>query len=250
MTPDGPDPERAASFEVTHEAEATGTLVVGLSQFGLAGLTAVDYLTDHLECDQVGHITAAELPSITPFEGGRPRHHTRLFKPPDRDLTLLVNELFVPVWAADAFANSLLDWVERNAITEVVVLSGVPIPHGPEEHEVFYVATDDYRDHRLADEAVPPMGVGFLDGVNASLMARGMESPLRTGLFITPVHAQAPDVEASLRLLDTFTAVYDLAVDTEPLRQFAAEVENYYQELAQRLETVEERHVPDDRMYM
>ena len=249
MVPDGPSAE-SASFEVTHDSESTETLVVGLSQFGLAGLTAVDYLTDRLDCDEVGHITAEDLPTITPFEQGRPRHHTRLFETPERDLTLLVNELFVPVWAADSFAKSLLDWIEHKAVTEIVVLSGVPIPHGPEEHQVFYVATDDFHTNRLADTDVPPMGVGFLDGVNASLIGRGMESPLRTGLLVTPVHAQAPDVEASLRLLDTFTSVYDLEVDTDPLRQFAAEVENYYRELAQRLETVEERHVPDDRMYM
>ncbi|MDX1747902.1 MAG: PAC2 family protein, partial [Halobacteriales archaeon] len=165
-------------------------------------------------------------------------------------LTLLVNELFVPVWAADSFAKALLEWIERNVVTEIVVLSGVPIPHGPEEHRVFYVATDDYREHRLTDVDVPPMGTGFLDGVNAGLIGRGIESSLRTGLFVTPVHPQTPDVEASIRLLSTFSDVYDLDVELEPLRKFASEVENYYRELAQRLETVEERHVPDDRMYM
>lgn len=247
---DGSNPDQTPSFAITHDSEATGTVVVGLSQFGLAGLTAVDYLTDHFDCEQVGHITAEELPSITPFEQGRPRHHTRLFEIPDRDLTLLVNELFVPVWAADSFAKALLDWIERNAVTEIVVLSGVPLPHGPEEHRVFYVATEDFREHRLTDVDIPPMGTGFLDGVNASLIGRGMETTLRTGLFVTPVHAQAPDVEASLRLLHTLSDVYDLEVDVEPLRKFAAEVQNHYQELAQRLETVEERHVPDDRMYM
>ena len=249
MAPDG-SPDPSATFEVTHEAEATGTLVIGLSQFGLAGLTAVDYLTDRLEGDPVGHITAEDLPTITPFEEGRPRHHTRIFDTVREDITLLENELFVPVWAADSFAKAVLEWIAQNEINEIAILSGVPVPHGPEEHRVFYIATDDYRELRFDGTDVPPMGVGFLDGVNASLIARGMQSPLRTGIFVTPVHAQAPDVEAALRLLETFSQVYDLAIDTEPLRQFASEVENYYRELADRLETVEERHVPDDRMYM
>ncbi|MFP4161238.1 MAG: acylphosphatase [Ectothiorhodospira sp.] len=102
---------------------------------------------------------------------------------------------------------------------------------------------------RLADGAVPPMEVGFLDGTNASLLERGMASPLGVGVFITPVHAQAPDVEAAVRLVDTVNDTYDLGVDSDPLTSFAAEIRKHYEGLAERMEEAE----PDgsyDRMYM
>lgn len=238
------------SFAITHDADSTGTLLVGFSQFGLAGLTAVDYLVDHLELEETGHITAEGLPSITPFEGGRPRHHTRLFSRDDLDMTLLVGELFVPLPAAESFAGAILEWTEANGTEEIAVLSGVPIPHGPEEHEVFYIATDDYRERRLADVGVEPMGNGFLDGVNAAIVARGIDSPLAVGTFVTPVHPQTPDVDAALRLLRTVEAVYDLDIDTEPLEQFAGQVKQYYSELANRLDAVSGDKRPEDRMYM
>ena len=195
-------------------------------------------------------MTAASLPSITPFEDGQPRHHSRLFSRPDLDVTVLVNELFVPVWAADAFADAVLGWTERSGVDEIAVLSGVPVAHGPDDHRTFYVATGDYRDHRLADSEVPPMGNGFLDGVNASLMARGMDSALRVGVFVTPVHPQVPDVEAAIRLVDTVRRVYGLDIDTADLEGFAAEVEQYYGELAERLEATREEQRPEERMYM
>lgn len=243
--------ERAQpSFTVTHDAEPSGTLVVGLSTFGLAGLTAVDFLVDQLELEQTGFVTADVLPTITPFEKGVPRRHTRLYSDPAVDLTILVNELFVPVWAAEPFANAVLDWTTANGVSEVCVLSGIPVPHGPDAHRVFYVASKDFREERLAETDIEPMGVGFLDGVNGSLMGRAIDSPLRTGVFITPVHAQAPDAEAALRLIDAVQHVYGIEVDTEPLQQFAGEIERYYRDLADRLETVQERHVPEDRMYM
>lgn len=239
-----------ASFQITHESEPPETLVAGFSQFGLAGLTAVDYLIDHLDMEETGYITTDVLPMITPFENGTPRHHSRLFSRSDLDVTVLINELVIPVWAANSFAEAILEWTDANDVSEISVLAGVPIPHGPEEHRVFYVATTDYQTHRLGDVDIPPMGNGFLDGVNASLIGRGMDTSLRACVFVTPAHAQAPDVDAALRLIETFETVYGIDIDSGPLEKFAGEVHQYYQELADRLQTVEQEQLPEDRMYM
>ncbi|WP_458188526.1 proteasome assembly chaperone family protein [Haladaptatus sp. NG-WS-4] len=243
-------PTKHATFEFSYDEKPSETLIVGLSEFGLAGLTAVDYLIEQLDLEQTGHVTAEQLPAITPFENGRPRHHTRLFSRPDLDVTILVGELFVPVWAADSFASAVLDWTGENGVEEIAVLSGVPIPHGPEEHRVFYIATDDYREKRLTESEIPGMGRGFLDGVNATLVRRGIDSSLATGILVTPAHAQTPDVEAALRLIDAICEVYGLSVDTGPLEAFGEEVGEYYAELSSRLEAARESERPDDRMYM
>ncbi|MEM4781401.1 MAG: PAC2 family protein [Halalkalicoccus sp.] len=240
-----------ASFHVTHDTEETGrTLLVGLSQFGLAGLTAVDYLTTQLDLEPTGHIAAEALPSITPFTEGTPRHHTRLYSRADLELTVLVGELFVPVGAADSFSKAILEWAEENAVDEIAVLSGIPLAHGPDDHRTFYIATEDYYEARLAASAVDPMGMGFLDGVNASLVERGMDTDLGVGVFVTPVHAQVPDAEAALRLLSTLKAVYDLDFDTGPLEAFASDVKSHYAQLSERLEAAESHERPDDRMFM
>ncbi len=232
------------SFRVEQEGKpASETVIAGFSTFGLAGLTAVDYIVDHLDLEERGHVTVEQLPTITPFENGTPRHHTRLFSRDGLDVTVLVGDLFIPPFAAEAFSTALLDWTAENEVAEVTVLSGVPIPHGPDGHQVFYVASEDYQERRLSEGKLPPMGDGFLDGVNASLMQRGMDSDLATGVLTTPVHSQAPDIEAALRLIESVRTVYDLDIDTGPLETFAAEVRNYYEGLSQHLEAAE----PQDR---
>ena len=238
------------AFTVSHDGEPSSTLIAGFSQFGLAGLTAVDYLVDQLELEECGHVTTDSLPTITPFENGTPRHHTRFFGRPDLDVTVLVGELFIPVHASSAFSDALLDWVETNTVDEIAVLSGVPLPHGPDQHRTFYIATEDYQTARLQETDVPAMGNGFLDGVNASLIARGMDSELETAIYITPVHPQAPDVEAAIRLLDTATDIYDLDVDTTDLQTFADTVSQHYANLSERVEQADDSQRPDDRMYM
>jgi uncharacterized protein len=93
------------------------------------------------------------------------------------------------------------------------------------------------------------MGSGFLDGTNAALVARGMDSPLGVCVYVTPVHAQVPDAAAATRLVETTRDVYGLDVDADPLRQFAAEVQRYYAELAEKMEP-RESEMPEDRMFM
>ncbi|MFC5972846.1 proteasome assembly chaperone family protein [Halomarina salina] len=239
--------ERPA-FDVTHTESPGEALVCGFSEYGLAGLTAANYLVEHLNLTEVGHVTTAELPTITPFEDGRPRHHTRLFSREDFPVTVLVGELFVPPAAATPFAEAVGEWA-ADEVDELVVLSGVPIAHGPDDHRAFYVATDGYRERRLADQDVQAMAGGFLDGVNAAITRLGLDTDLETCVFATPAHAQAPDVDAALRLLDAVTRVYDLDVDTEPLEAYAQRVQRYYAELADRMESREEQG-SDDRMYM
>ncbi len=225
-------------------------MIAGFSSFGLAGLTAVDYLADHLGLEPQGHVSAEGVPTITPFEAGRPRHPTRFLSGEGVDATLLLSEQSIPLPLADRFGRSLLDWMDEEGVLEVAVLAGIPVAHGPDEHRTFYVATDDYRERRLADADVPPMANGFLDGVNAALLEQGMESSLRVGVLVTPVHAQVPDAEAALRLLDTLAGLYDLDIDTGPLREFADGVQQYYAELSERLDRVADEDRPEDRMYM
>ena len=239
-----------AGFHFTHDSTPNEALLCGFSQYGLAGLTAADYLVDHLDLEETGHVAADSLPAITPFENGVPRHHTRFFSKSGIDVTVLVGELFIPLPAAEPFARSLLSWLDGNDVDEVAVLSGVPVAHGPDEHRTFYVATEDYRDERLDAGDVPAMGNGFLDGVNAELLARGLDSELRACVYTTPVHAQVPDVEASIRLVDTVSDVYDLGVDTGPLEAFATEVAQHYEDLAERMKAHAEEERPEDRMYM
>ncbi|MFC6785446.1 proteasome assembly chaperone family protein [Halobaculum halobium] len=279
------------TFHVATEREPASTVIAGFSQFGLAGLTAVDFLVDHLELEQTGHLRADGLPTITPFENGRPRYPTRLFSRDDLDVTILVGELLVPNSLAEPFSRAILDWTERASVDEIAVLSGAPFPHGPAEHNAFYIASDDYRAVHFPDDdpdtppadvregepvdadatttattadtdhhgetvdaastgGIRPMANGFLDGTNAALMARSMESDLRGCVYVTPVHAQIPDVDAAVRLVGAVEETYGLGVDTGPLEAFAHQVAEHYQTLADRLKEHAEEEQPSDRMYM
>ncbi|MCL9816236.1 proteasome assembly chaperone family protein [Natronocalculus amylovorans] len=237
------------TFSIEHRSKPSEILITGFSAHGLAGLTAANYLVDYLSLREEGYIRVEELPSITPFEQGQPRHPIRLYSKPNFDITILVSELFVPASFGGQLSSEILEWTEKNQVAEITIPAGVPIPHGPDGHQTYYIATEDYQQRRLTDMEVPPMGNGFLDGINAALIEQGMESSLGVGLLVTPVHAQTPDVEAAIRLVETISEIYELDIDASPLEAFAAEVSQYYNELAHRMEQPEV-DLPEDRMYM
>lgn len=248
------------SFEVTvsSDVQPGEILLVGLSHLGMAGLTAVDYLVRHLPSEAIGHITPEELPAITPFENGTPRHHTRLYNLADHDITVLIGELFVPVWAARPFAEALLEWVTTNGIEEITFLHGVPYPHGPDEHAAFYIAAEPYQTRRLEDTDVQPLKGGFLDGVPAELLAKSLGDDIPpVGVFVTPTHPPGLDIDATVHFLDAIEAAYDVSVDREELNQRSQELKQYYANLAERMQSLKQddhmigdQDYPEDSMYM
>jgi len=247
-------------FDVNVPADDTAgeTLLVGISQLGMAGVTAADYLVRHAESEQIGHVSARRFPAITPFQDGEPRRPTRLYNLEDTSLSVLIGELFVPVWAAHAFATALTEWVSSAAVEEIAVLHGVPFPHGPEEHAVFHVATPSYRDKRFEGTDVQPLGGGFLDGVASEVVTHGLDDGAEpVGVYVTPTHPPGPDIDAALLLLDIIQEIYGFVVDEKELRARSEELKQYYQELAQRMESLGEgdrslgsQDYPEDRMYM
>lgn len=245
-------------FEVHADPEATAgeSLVAGFSAPGMAGLSASDYLVKHLEFEQIGHVRAHGFPAIAPFENGTPRQPVRLYADADAGLTVLVCELFVPVWAAEAFADGLLDWLADTALSDIAVLHGIPFPHGPDGHAVYTTATPTYRERHLADVDLSALSGGFLDGIVGELVLRGLDDGgMPVGAFITPSHPPGPDLEAALLLLDALQQVSGVRVDREELEALASEMRTYYAELADRMQALEAAEAgpqehPEDRMFM
>lgn len=238
------------TFSIEYSGPPPGVLLAGFASVGLAGLTALDYLVERLDWPEAGHANVSGMPSVTPFENGRPRHHTRIFAEDTADTAALIGELLIPVHAALPFAASIVDWAIDTDLDEIAIAAGIPIPHGPHAHRTFYVATDDDVADRFESGGIEPLGGGFLDGIKAEVLELAIERDLGVGVLITPVHYQFPDIGAALRLLEAMSAIYALDVDTDPLKEYAEAEQRYFAELSETLEAAHDRDHPADRMYM
>ena len=248
--------EPAFDIEVTADGDLSETLIVGVADIGVAGLTAVDYLTTRPEASQIGHVRTRNVPDITPFSEGEPRRPMRLYDAPEASASVFLSEVLLPLGAAEAVAESLFGLVDRTGVEEVVVLFGAPFPHRETEHEVFHVSTAAFRERRLAETDVKPLPNGFFDGVVGELVTRGLDDGAPpVGVLVTPAHPPGPDLDGALRLLDAYGSVFDTDIDRTELATRSEEMKTYYQGLADRMETLREsersgQDYPADRMYM
>lgn len=248
------------AFEVQFEADAElhETLLVGLADVGLAGLTAVDYVVTHGEFEQVGHVRTRNLPDITPFSDGEPRHPVRLYNDPETELTALVSEIFIPVGIADLVVDALVEWATANGVESLGIVYSAPFPHGEAEHTTFHVATEQFRERYLDGLDMQPLPGGFFDGVVAEFLVRAMEGEgPPTGVLVTPSHPPGPDFDGAIALLDGIETAFGVEIDKEELQQRSEETKRYYEQLSERLQTFQEsdqrvgsRDFPEDRMYM
>jgi uncharacterized protein len=251
-------PEPTFDVVVPEEYEPDETLLIGFANVGMTGVTAVDYLVRNLDSEEIGHVATRDLPDIVPFSNGEPRYPMRLYDLPGTDFTALISELFVPVWAAEALADGVVEWTADSDVREVAVLHGVPFPHGPDEHAVFHVSDPAFRSRRLEGTDVRPLGGGVFDGFVGELVTRSLDGELPPlGALVTPIHPPGPDLDAALRLLDSLQSLYGFEVSDEELRTLSEELKRHYSELTDRMRAIDEgdrslaaQEYPEDRMFM
>lgn len=241
----------ALAFEM--ETPPESTLIVAFPESGLAGLSANQYLIEKLELEETGFVHAEGMPAITPYFEGSPYHHTRLFSKAGFDYTVLTSELPVPIQFSEPFGRQLVQWIEERQVEEVTLLTTIPSLELREG--LFYVASDDYVETRLADQPIEPLTGGFLTGVNASLTSRAIDTSLRVGVLATAGNPYVPvDGEATLRIVEGLDDLYDLPVDTEQLEEFAEKSAQYYRDLTAHIEAQQQagrQHSPtEDYGYM
>lgn len=144
-------------FEVVADDPTGETLVAGFTSPGVAGLSVADNLVTGDEFEQIGHVS---------IDGAVD----------DVELTVLVSELFLPVWTGEPSLDGLVEWLDTTSLAEVVVPYGIPFPHDEEGHVVSSAATPEFRERRLAETEIPPLPGGFVDGVVSELLLYGLEA--------------------------------------------------------------------------
>lgn len=246
----------AFDIEVSGDVQPGQSLLIGIADIGVAGLTATDYIVSQTQAAEIGYVRTRNLPDITPFSNGTPRHPIRLYSLPESDVLVLMSEVFLPTTATDSFTESLTEWVEQTGIRDITVLFGAPFPHSEEEHVMFHVGTDEYRARLPSDTNIQRLAGGYFDGIVAELMTRTLTNDIPpTGVLITPTHLPGPDLDAALRLLEEVERVHGVRVNESELQDRAAEMNRYYAALAQRVQSLRDGDVlpdeyPDDRMFM
>lgn len=230
------------------------TLLAAFPGPGMAAVSAHQYIIERLGLQETGHVQVEGIPAVTPYEDGRPHHHTRLFSKPGFDYTILLSELPIPIQFSEPFGRDIINWIDTEGVKEVALLTAIPSLNSSEK--LAYVASEDYHRARLqdSDSSMIPLSGGFLTGVNASLISRSMNTSLRVGVLATGANPWQPlDGEATLRLVEGVADLYNFSIGTSDLRTFANRTRQHYEQLAAQVEAHQQEQTqvaPEDYGYM
>ncbi|WP_408958931.1 proteasome assembly chaperone family protein [Natrinema sp. 74] len=234
MTTNTPD----ATFHRSTDLDAeTPTLIEGLPGHGLVASIAVDQITEQLELEQYGAIRSASLPSVASFADGLVQDAVRVYGGTDPDIMTLQSDVPIPEEAFDDLGRCVLTDLADD-VGRAIFLAGAPAQSEEQQGDVVGVATTEAlraeleaADIEIADDS------GAVGGVTGALVTACYQADVPAALLLVRANPRLPDPAAARSVIENaLEPLVDFDIDTDGLREQAAEIQNQKQQIAQQVQ--------------
>jgi proteasome assembly chaperone (PAC2) family protein len=207
------------------------------------------YLVEKLGADLVHELATDDLFEVQHVDvnGGLatparlPRQMFFEWRDPDqrRDLLVFIGEA-QPVVKGPVLCRMLLDYAASRGVKRLFTFAAMSTQlHPSKTPRVFAVATDGQLLDELRRYDVVVLTEGQISGLNGVLLTTGMERGIAGACLLGEMPFFAANVEnpkASLTVLEVFTALFGVEIDTDPLRQEAQVVDEQLTAALERME--------------
>ena len=215
-------------------------IICGFVGPGLAALTSVGYVIDHLGLHQIAHVRSRHIPPAVVFIGGKIRHPFRIYKDGSGKVVVVICEIPIDRSGLYEISTSLLDWFQKSDPKEIVILDGIPINGLPENRPTFYVA-DENRQSDLKSFGFLPAESTLISGTAGSILSECLDRNTKCVSFLVPVSIAMADPGAPLTLIRALNSVYGLNITTKELEEDVAIVHEELNEIAKQYQKVQEQ---------
>jgi uncharacterized protein len=237
----------------TDKAELVDPLVIlGFAGAGLVGGIAVTHIIDQLKMKKIAHVQSRYLPPAVVFMEGQLRHPFRIYSDRERRLCAVVCEIPLRSDGLYPIASTLLDWIEKKGVEELVVLEGFAVRGLPKERKSFCAAEPE-KIKECKEKGIEMVTTGLISGIAGSILNECLTRKITGVAFLVPAVAFMPDPEGAAVLISTLNNVYNLDIDTEKLRTKAEKIKQQLKELVKkqrRMRKAEEKTGVPDRIYV
>jgi uncharacterized protein len=218
------------------------SMVEGLPGVGLVGKIAVDHLVQTLDMTHYANVHCEGVPPVVVYRDGQQEltPPVRLYADAERDLLALQSDVPLSPAAATEFADCFASWYDDENVTPIF-LSGLPSEKGDAPPALTGVGTGAGVDRLAAVGIDGPAETGLVSGPTGALLAHAVEHGRDAVGLIVESDPQFPDPEAARVLLtDGIEPLTGVEVDTQGLVDQADEIRQAKENLAKRMQEVEE----------
>lgn len=217
------------------------TLIDGFPGLGLVGTIAVKYLSEKLECRQVGYIESEFFMPIIRVHNGVPVHPSRIYVSDRHKIVLIVSEQIVPRVFTDRMSKAVVDWIQKKRVGRIISLNGIrALPERAKKETIYGFASDDRSKKMLNEYNIEIIKEGITSGITALMMLEFKDRALEAFSLLGNVQIAA-DYRASAALIEKLNEMLSLKIDTEPLKKEAKETEKALLEHLEQLKEVSEQ---------
>ncbi|MFX0068574.1 MAG: proteasome assembly chaperone family protein [Promethearchaeota archaeon] len=214
-------------------------VIAGFAGQGLVGSIALSYIIDNLKLSEIAYVRSRLLPPATIFIDGLLRYPFRVYSNEEGTLLAIISEISPPVEGFYDIAHSLMSWIEKMDVEEVVVLSGLVVREDPDPKLIFAAAEPEVLD-KLKKHRIPVLARGLITGIAATILNECITRKL-TGICLLSPTTSKPNPEASATLIRALNKIYSLGIDLTPLIKEIQLIKKKQRELAEHAKKMSER---------
>lgn len=198
-----------------------GYAIIALPDAGLVGVIGASHMIKVLGMEEVGGADSPLFPPVTIVSKGEIRLPIRLFV--KDNILLIYSEIALPPQAIYGFARALMDYVERKGSEQLILMTGLAVPHRFELENLrtYYIPTTKEADEIVKASGAQRFENGFLVGPYALLLKEAVRARISTVMIATESFLEFPDPEASAKNLQVIGKVVGTEIDVKELLERA-----------------------------
>lgn len=195
-------------------------IIEGFPSLGLVGSIAAEFLIDHLNAEQIGHIDSEKLPPIVAIHKGKVLEQFGIFYDHKSNI-VIIRPLALVAGKEGELADSIIELKNMLKAKELISLEGIGAGSGGIKPDAFFFTADKSKAKKLQELKLTEIMEGLVFGVSASLLSKQPES---TFIF-TETHSELPDSRSAAKMIEVLDKYLGLKIDYKPLIEKAEEFE-------------------------
>ncbi len=199
------------------------TLIEGFPGAGLVGAMACSYMIEKLGMEYIGYIDSESFPPIAVIHNSTPMFPVRVYIDRKRKLIAMISEFTIPTELVHELGFELIDFVRKNAISEIVSIGGIPAEKPSED--AFIVTTDESLLKKAAASGIKPINEGVIAGVSAIILSNSIVINAPIINLLVEVNPEVTDPKYAEIALTNLKKIINLDVNLEELDKEAKIVE-------------------------
>ena len=209
-----------------------------------AGTLTASYLIENLKMHEVAHVRSSHLAPVAVFVGGKLRTPFRVYTHSSGKIMIITSEIPIDMEGLYEISDTLINWLEKLKISELVILEGIPVEQTPQKRTTYGVA-DPEALSILKNKGIEIANSALVTGMGGALINECLTRKIKAMSLLTPMFVGYPDPETVLSLVNALNGLYDLNVTVSDLRSQVERIHGEVNKVVNNYNAMKKKEVMD-----